>query len=171
MAKNLKLLRKLDFDKLKPGDALCDTLGRPDWIFVAGPDTQNRVICQYKTTGTFNNPISVDELRMVPLAWVEDRPVYCGDMLYHTDYGKITALASRASGQVLIAQGVERDLDLYIKGCTWEPVKIKREGWINIYESTASCRRNSSHIYLCKEDADNVAAPDRIACVPVTWEE
>lgn len=47
--------------------------------------------------------------------------------------------------------------------------KVKKNGWLNIYPG-ASVRK--SRIYATEEEATEMAAiPDRVACIPISWEE
>lgn len=62
--------------------------------------------------------------------------------------------------------GEERSDDLLM-------APVKREGWVNMYNS--ACADNpyylTSTIFTTKEEADDVAACDRIACARIEWEE
>lgn len=47
---------------------------------------------------------------------------------------------------------------------------VKREGWINLYNRGASYLP-PYYVYQTKQEADDGAVVDRIACVRVEWEE
>jgi len=51
------------------------------------------------------------------------------------------------------------DLEWRIK-----PKRVKKEGWVNVY-------KDDNRFSGSKEEADEKAAPSRIACVRIEWEE
>lgn len=80
---NYDLLRPFDLEAAKRGDLLTDVCGN-EYTFVAesGPDGDHAI--RQKSDGN----VFVDRasaLRMAPLAWVEGKPVYPGDVLYYNE--------------------------------------------------------------------------------------
>lgn len=78
---NYDLLRPFDLEAAKRGDLLTDVCGN-EYTFVAesGPDGDHAI--RQKSDGN----VFVDRasaLRMAPLAWVEGKPVYPGDVLWY----------------------------------------------------------------------------------------
>ena len=76
------LLRPFDLETAKRGALMtCNKIGT-ELKYVAGSDSSGEICATYKggQFGIFRS----DVLRMSPLAWVEGRPVYKGDVLWHT---------------------------------------------------------------------------------------
>ncbi len=46
-----------------------------------------------------------------------------------------------------------------------KPKRVKKEGWVNVYNNEHVC------MYPTKENADECARPDRLACICIEWEE
>lgn len=63
------------------------------------------------------------------------------------------------------------DLDLFMA----PKPKVKREGWVNIYRKPLQKEEKifdwPCRLFLTKKIADEYAAPQRIACVKIEWEE
>lgn len=114
--------------------------------------------------------VCTSDLRMAPLAWVEGKPVYRGDVLYKLGCRfEVHGIKKSFFGEdflVLQEDGLNTEYADNRREClTWNPPKVKREGWVNIYQHNRICLRPT------KEDADLFAATTRIACVRIEWEE
>lgn len=133
-SKNYGLLRPFDMEAAKRGEIICAKGGGGEWQYVAGPDS-NGNLCLLTSSGTFiaGNGCSEHSVRMAPLCWVEEQPVYKGDKLWHTGTEKwITAYALGSFSVPTVT--VEGDpAGYHIDSLTWEAPKVKREGWINVY--------------------------------------
>ena len=111
-------------------------------------------------------------LGMAPLAWVEDKPVYKGDVLYSKispHYGKA---AEYHDGWLVLNTG-SITYRSQVAAFTWTKPKRKREGWINIFPSLIidDAIAYSSAVYSTSEEADENASPTRIDCIKITWME
>jgi len=112
-----------------------------------------------------------NELRISPLAWVEGRPVYKGDVLYKCNLDDSRTAISPINGESFcvyckddISGGLE-DIDRFVtltNYLTWEKHKTKRYGWVNVYDQ---------NFHACQRDADISSNSGRIACVHVEFEE
>lgn len=63
-------------------------------------------------------------LKMLPLIFVEDKPVYLGDVLYCKD--------TKESVLITLEDFSEGDEE-YL---TWNKPKVKKEGWVNLYKKS-----------------------------------
>lgn len=89
MEKDYSLLRPFDLEKAKAGEAIAQCGGNTAeirWIARSGNNKMN--IVEYRTVASGNvvSYMSDEHLYMSPLAWVEGKPVYKGDLL-HSDIG------------------------------------------------------------------------------------
>lgn len=182
---NLGLCRKLTIGNTKVGDTtICcgessyGDIGQVVYISPAGSiviqwhDSADVVVCH-------SAPIFVAH---APLCWVENKPVYVGDVLYRigvfseeamvvTRYGMVDNSGPYVFGTGLRCgrgEGIPEDQSgMYPSQMTWtKPViKVKKSGWLNIYQ-------NGSHVYhSTREVADIYASIDRTDCVECHWEE
>lgn len=81
MKKNRDLLRKFNLELAKAGDAICWSHLDESIMFV-GRSTNNNIAIR-REDGVIETPYSTS-LRMKPLFWKDDQPVYRGDSLWHT---------------------------------------------------------------------------------------
>lgn len=84
--KDLSLLRPFDLEKSKAGEVLCDILDKYKYVFIGYSKTTDNVYIQVidETEDTIYE-CSARHLRMKPLCWLEGKPVYKGDELWHTN--------------------------------------------------------------------------------------
>jgi hypothetical protein len=142
---NYDLLKPFDLEAAKRGEEICD-VGGLFCVYIDGPDNLGHVAV--KCSGNLNL-FPKHDLRMRPLAWVEDHPVYKGDKLWYKTEGLIIADKACGDGWFFSKDGVS----IYPKSCTWtkpEPVKktrtVKFLAWllpnghlVNIAEDAAIC--------------------------------
>lgn len=157
------LLRKINRDEFVMGmKVLDDVLGLCE--FVAGPDDHDCVVVRHTSPDTGRVLFLLfhaDDVKLPPLAWLEGKPVYRGDTVYHKQYGA-----------VLVA-GYPIDLN----ECSWKGPKTKHKGWVNIYrDSDDTLPKVSRRVYETREIAKAVASRTEllgvhVACVEVEWEE
>jgi len=115
-----------------------------------------------------------------PLAWIEDKPVYKGDVLWYK-WGKwsmsVTGYNHRTADQTgfegIIVHG---DNKRNIKGdvvrapfgnWTWDAPKQKQQAWINISRSQTGTKNR----YATKEIALQERGPNTIDTIQIEWEE
>lgn len=200
--RDYSLLRPFDLEAAKAGALLtcCPSPaanhlfdGAPVWKYVAGPDVDGRILVEFIKTGRFASLSRPESFRMSPLAWVEGRPVYKGDVLYSKhfataianplpDAGKftVTGFQDYGDGSGCLAAGeVSPHHSTLPSSCSWtKPAQVvKRKGWVNVYRYSGSRADENrpqaclSEAYKTLELANKQAFSDRIACVPIEWEE
>jgi len=85
--KDLTLLRPFDLEAAKRGDPLLYESHRA--IFTAGPNGVGEYVFDVETRGFMvagsKCSVTFSSVKMAPLAWVEDRPLYVGDKLFFSD--------------------------------------------------------------------------------------
>ena len=152
---NADLLRPFDLEAAKAG-APVQILGRaPKLTYVAGPDSIGRYIFTVPG-GRFTHPYTceVERLRMVPLFWVEGRPVYKGDQLWYegTAPGKwvVADHPSDRLGWTTCDDGYHRAIEYM----NWEEPKPKTEmvrmlgtitvdGFLRLVKEGSAAHRNA----------------------------
>ncbi len=166
---NYELLRPFDLEAAKAGAKITD-MGMIEHTFAAeaGPDGDMAV--RDPEGDIFVMRLS--EARMVPLAWIEGKPVYPRDVLYRNTPSLLGA-RTVVSGT---AEGIADHLGNWngIAHLTWTPPKVKKEGWINLYSKPGSSLGwvlSGGAVYDKKDRADRVSLSGRIACVRIEWEE
>ena len=139
--KDYSLLRPFDLEAAKAGALLTCCPGHaanhmfggdPVWKYVAGPDVDGRILVEVIESGRFAALSRPESFCMAPLAWVEGRPVYKGDVLYSKffttcrdplpDGGKFTVTGFRDGGDgggCLAAGEVSRDYFTLPSSCSW----------------------------------------------------
>lgn len=172
------LLRKINPEELVVGMEVLDThIALCE--FVAGPDDDDDVCLRYTCQCSGRETLfvcSVSELRRAPLAWVEGKPVYRGDVLYRGTSQVVVIGAANETVAVETVAGAVGDL-AGTSDLTWEPVKpkTKRKGWINLYANSEGDKPMvSRHVCLTRCAADELAdmvRSERLACIEVEWEE
>lgn len=181
MENDYTLLRRFDLKQAQQGEGLCTAAGQPVKFidYQAARPGYYQVICYlpaegirrcFSADGMFYDYPSEFDVFMAPLGWIEGRPVYKGDALFHKiQRGKYVIDGfddsieggAYCSGILWLAPG----------GLTWDepavvPSKTLREGWVNIYPE-----RRISRMYELEKDANRSSAGDRIACARIEWEE
>lgn len=179
---NYELLRPFDLEAAKAGAKITDkTEIEHTFAAEAGPDGDMAV--RDPQGNVFVMDLS--EARMVPLAWVEGKPVYPGDVLYWNDNSTKSGSKFTAGNRVLLGgliDGVSVVIDgpvyntggMHSGNLTWTPPKVKKDGWVNVYPKSGFSPDKAycdSHIYPTKVVADDKALFDRVACVRIEWEE
>lgn len=179
---NYKLLRPFDLEAAKAGAKITDkTEIEHTFAAEAGPDGDMAV--RDPQGNIFVMDLS--EARMVPLAWVEGKPVYPGDVLYWNDDSTKSGSKFTAGNRVLPG-GLITGVSVVINGpvyntggmhsgkLTWNPPKVKKEGWINLYSKNGMSKGmpvTGGQILPTKAVADNEAFDGRVACVRIEWDE
>src|SRR5574342_406783 len=134
--KDYSLLRAFDMEAAKAGELLCGVMGIGDYTLIAGPNSDGAICATNDKGNTFWTGLP-EFLRLSPLAWVEGKPVYKGDRLFH-DCGPCVVIGTpiREDHDLRIkADGVILESDAQIPCLTWTPPKVKREGFVYIVKS------------------------------------
>ena len=168
---NFNLLRPFDIEKAKSGEQILFANGDPCAFIAEGGSFGQHAVRAHGNL--FLVPPA--NLRMAPLCWVEDKPVYKGDRLW-SSYTKEGEKTERIASHVIEANGTfylqyEGGGDWAMDGScsflSWIPPKVKKSGWMNIYKDKAMGR----YIHDTKNAADSAATIGRIGCVEIHWEE
>ena len=165
---NTNLLRRANPADLKVGDPVVDIDGDTATLIAPlHPDTGEFVL-SYKDDRGYFTFVPGDDVYLAPLCWVENKPVYPGDVLYRKEPD------TELRRQPLIVSGKLEDwwcahpngaiYRLVESELSWTPHGVKREAWLNIYDSNA-------YHYPTREEADSNADPGRMACIRIEWEE
>ena len=162
--KKLELLRKLDTPKV--GDIVTSVNNHITYKIEAIIGSQ---IC----VGT-QNPIYKNDpfaylttenmLRQNPLFWLEDTPIYKGDIVYFN--GRTPITVNSFIDNVFIKSEECAGLIYHISMVTLVNPKVKMTKWANIYNDSDLIAMHDT-----KKLADEAAFSERIACAEVSWEE
>lgn len=168
--KKLNLLRKLDNPKV--GDIAVDyryydsykieaIIG--DQLCVSAPSCGGEVKA-YLTNG--------DDLRQIPLIWLEDTPIYESDILYIKKSGQAGKIINHKPPGTFCVLNIVESMDnpthmVYsYDELTLTKSKVKKTKWINVYPNNVLAALHST-----KELADLCATSERSACIEISWEE
>jgi len=87
-------MREFDLEAAKRGEKLVTVDFKYDeYEYVAGPNRNGRLVVS-DDEGTFYIRV-VGLFYMAPLAWVEDKPVYKGDVLYNTFFNRVVTITGK----------------------------------------------------------------------------
>jgi hypothetical protein len=169
--KDYSLLRTFDLEAAKRGEAICyDHCGESRIKYLAGPDAKEHIA--YEAPDGLLYASRSSNFRMAPLAWVEGKPVYPGDVLYcpnlHEKYSK-HAVSHVENDRIYGADG----LWVTAGHLTWTAPKVKREGWVNVYRQKGSLSTvaSISDAHETEQDANDAQRKERIACIRIEWDE
>ena len=179
--KDYSLLRPFDLEAAKTGTPLIEIYMHESKVitdeeigtYIAGPNNLNEYVISFSTSGYVIYTVSIKDVRMAPLAWVEGKPVYKGDVLYHY-YVKdnknrlvtISGTFTNGIGNYLtFTEGDNWAIDGSSSKLSWNKHKVKKSGWMNCYE------HNENNVYPTKIRADLYALSSRTACIEIFWEE
>ena len=152
--RDYSLLHPFDLEKAKLGEAICTTDGElRDFI----AEREKKLVTYNPKIGQFSVSHTAENLYyMMPLAWVEGKPVYKGDVLYRKEDNSKTTILNYTSHEISCLD------DVFM----WQKPKTRRVGWINIY-----AQKGNVNIHHSKERADTCAGDTRLACIKIEWEE
>lgn len=176
--KDYSLLRPFDLEAAKAGEIVQWYQDNSTLEYI-GPSTSLGEAGCFKwlsgedTTGTYEG-YKAEQLRMAPLAWVEGKPVYKGDVLYSSFFKEHPSDKENLTGHFVVG-GYGTDGQFYkaanaafrttINSCSWNNPKVKKSGWMNSYGS------GENYVYPTKDRADAMATHNRKACIEIFWEE
>lgn len=137
MEKDYSLLRPFDLEKAKAGEAICYYQDGTHREFITGPDDHGYFVIKSQD-GWFRFG-KHEDYRMAPLAWVEGKPVYKGDVLYGTaglHKDRLATIKCLYSDDAIGIEWVDSDTaNALIHNLTWTPPKKTREvkllGWLS----------------------------------------
>lgn len=173
------LLRPFDLQAAKAGERIVirEAGNLVERTFVTGPDDHGYFVVK-TSDGWFRFGKDTD-YRMAPLAWVEGKPVYKGDKMWRKDgqwtYGhEIVGKTKQEDIALGVLLQVTEQGTTWSENLTWNPPKVKREGWIAIKLTTkpgANYSAFCSHVLSSKAKAESHYGSEKVAVVLVEWEE
>lgn len=86
-------LQPLIPDEMRSGQRLCSADGLQELKFIAGPDSLGRVVASLNQVFVFEDPAN---LRLAPLGWIEQTPVYALDRLFNKMDGRLYTVTGDA---------------------------------------------------------------------------
>ena len=174
---NFKKLRPID-DNVKRGDALLywypdADMGDPKEVtFVAGPDASGYFIYADEH-GVFQFAVK-EGLWIAPLCWVEERPVYKGDVLYwRSSKGWDTHVVDHRYALLDGGFGLADANGEWVspESLTWTKPKTKKTGWaVFVKADTLSGLMALPYPYLDEAEARETH-PDAVLIQKIEWEE
>ncbi len=126
MEKNVDLLRSFNLAAAEAGEPICWSHIDADVKFIAGY-IYNDYQMVVTEDGEGKQGRHYSQFRMKPLAWVEGKPVYKDDVLYHR-VGKMTVTGANECGSVIYFQESISNGGNFPHNCTWNAPKTKKEG-------------------------------------------
>jgi len=174
---DLTLLRDFNLEDAKAGAAICSGSLMTDLTFLCAH--KNSVFVELSASCD-SLLLHSDEVKMKPLFWLEGKPVYKGDVVYHVTAGK--GIVARKSGVCCDIQ-VEFSTNNYVWDCLesnlsltpFAKPKTERKGWINLWKGSSGIGVSTGNIiYTNKEAAlrellgDTV---DLVDTIEITWME
>jgi hypothetical protein len=145
--------------------------------------TSNYKYCLIESLPFTQGFIGTEKLFQLPLCYVEDKPVYMGDIVYYTSADwwysmRVTGHNSHVTNNENTLQGIVVDVGTSTWEQTyesWAPahmfswtkpkVMVTKTGWINIYT------RDDCTLHPTKEEADMYTDDTRLACTQITWQQ
>ncbi len=198
--KDYSLLRKFDLEAAKNGEHVLVGYGNKfdDCVYITHHiepieeyvfNVKDHGFVILGASGSCTHAFTLDSAKMKPLAWVEGKPVYKGDVLWYNEFGfsiEVTGNNDYDPNNGLkgkVKEVTKKNPCCHVGGeLTWAPFyewswnkpKVKREGWINVYKK----HQTGSKIYVTKEEAYegcekcfSAPADDYITTVRIEWEE
>lgn len=136
--KDYSLLRPFDLEAAKAGEQICSDKNGSARLFIVGRDGTGQCVISNPEESDVWYFADSERLRMAPLAWVEGRPVYKGDVLYYVEDGIYRKFVVQDSNQfgptapvfledIPNEHGVGRACSP--EKLTWQKPKVKKSGW------------------------------------------
>ena len=134
----------------------------------------NEFIVNYEEDGYIVHAKCTEKnLRLLPMTWLEGKPVYKGDTLYYK--GSDIALLKQGTSLIIIdtrlpnfavlidAGGFQRIIPF--DALSWKNIQVPivHTRWINCYPNGFTAHHKS------KEEADSQAEADRCDCICIHW--
>lgn len=173
MDNNYSLLRPFDLDAAKNGEPICMADGGSAKFLAHEPGhpfLEDWAVIVLNPTGIsthggngqhWRDGSSSFDLRMAPLCWVEGRPVYRGDKLWHTRRrDAVTAHNINRKGYLCEAHDQLGDK---LENLTWEaPKQIKQVKLLAYIDSAGYLRWRAERLYGTTIRGTRVPSEDKI---------
>jgi len=178
--KDYSLLRPFDLEAAKRGDDVADRDGSK--VKFITTNSRGDVAFVERNDGSATTWMTLN-LRMSPLAWVEGRPVYKFDNLWHTGRNCMVTVIDRNCRNENICEFPGHISPLFANDeyLTWTKLKQKREGWVNIVpiSKSGACGEIKDKIVRNGDIFDDYDTArkwaercgDVVATVAISWEE
>lgn len=170
---NLSLLRPFDLEAAKRG-AIVQWYRSDETLVYVGPSMVRKAHCLKLSCGAYYIYDERD-LRTAPLFWCECKPVYKGDVLYSKTTGRQFIVGEYYEENNAVSDE-SSSVCISVRNFTWAKpvVKIKKEGWINLYENDGEfINAVTSSSYISEEIAKRNAWCDHMEytkTIHVEWE-
>lgn len=171
---DLNLLRPLTLDDIKPGTLITwvgnINFGETGEIVYGPAGKKQDFVVNWKEDRLVIHRPGSDYPRLTPLTWVEDKPVYPGDVLWYKRFKgcKATAIGPHTyceSGGIEYLDGNDgKKYSADAAAFTWTPPKTKHQVWLNLYPD------GSCGVYSTEEHANaRVVSPQTVRRL-IEWE-
>ena len=169
MNHNLNLLRPAIVADLKVGDQVLDTDGETVTLVTPTHPVTGEFVLSYGDAHGYCVSQPSDTFYLPPLGWVEDKPVYPGDVLYWKgvpgECQPLTVVGTLGDWRCTHPNGAIYRFNA--SELTWSPPRVRKHGWVNVYEGG----RTGAYTHPTQEAATRNADPGRKGCVRIEWEE
>lgn len=191
--KDYSLLRKFDLEAAMNGEHVMVGYGNKfdDCVYITHHiepvkeyvfDVKDQGFIVVGASCTTTRAFTLDCVKMKPLAWVEGKPVYKGDVLYATGgchkgtlvtaNGKKVFDGHNGDKYLPVKYGASDCANAAINDLTWNKPKVKREGWLNIYKN------GTTYLHDTEEEAVKGSvnyygkvALNFVTTIRIEWEE
>lgn len=138
MERDYSLLRPFDMEAAKAGAMCC--WGADRRLKYIGPSTRDTAECFQWVDGSLAGRFETyqtEDVRMAPLAWVEGRPVYEGDVLYSSFFrGEFVVTGTDGQGQFKAGELSDNHATRFCS-CSWTAPASGRQVALLAYLSSA----------------------------------
>ena len=162
--RNYNLLRPFDLEAAKRGEKICSLFGE-DADFI-GMKLDGRVVFE---VDSLICDCLICMLRMLPLCWLQGKPLYKGDTVYFTEDGS-EHVAESFNGEYIVCNQGLNEFVIHPDYASWDKPKIKKQYWVNLYKDESYTYDLIGQAHSSKELADRLADDDRVACVAIELE-
>ncbi len=174
---NYELLRPFDLEMAKDGNPMVSDYEKNELVYVAGPHVDTEEIVVEYVAGYLI--YYAKDLRMSPLCWLHEKPVYKGDKLWSLSYKQwvvVTGTHMDSDGDLFL--DFDNDGDYWISGPSelFDPIetrlfwdkpkpKVEKGGWLNIY-GMGDCA-----LHPTLDAAEKAKGRGCVATIEVEWEQ
>lgn len=133
--------------------------------YVCGPDSADNVIVKGSNDQyMLHNIYELECAKMSPFAWVENKPVYRGDILEYCFDGETKEIVVASFNEHMHHIICTKNNSYYTEYLQWPSKFVTR--YINVYPNTTA-QSGLVRLYKSRDSADQSADDQRIACIEV----
>jgi len=134
--------------------------------YVCGPDSADNVIVKGSNDQYMLHSIyELECAKMSPFAWVENKPVYRGDILEYCNDGETKEIVVASFNEHMHHIICTKNNSYYTECLQWPSKFVTR--YINVYPNTHNKKNGLVSLYNSRDSADQYAVDQRIACIEV----